>query len=320
MAQFTIYKSTDASAPVLTGENSKMVDLLTAVLVNGYGAKAAAGWTREFTATNKAVYRPGAGSRLYYRVNDAGSHASALAREAQVRGFETMSDIDTGTGPFPTAAQSSLTQNSLILRKSTAASSTARPWTIYADNRTAYIFVQTGDIASTYFGGMIGDIYSYAPTDAYQGMIIARFVENSSPATSEAFGGVSTVLGTAHLGHFIARGYTQSGGSVATGKMGDYGKQGGSAGFRGDVPFTNGPDGGIYLCPLQVHETGGNIRGRLRGCFCWLHTVAGIADGDTFSGSGDFATKAYEAVSLVTGAAGTAGVAIMETSNTVDTN
>lgn len=317
MAQFTIYKSTDASAPVLTGENGKLVDLLTAVLVNGYGAKAAAGWTREFTATSKAVYRPGAGSRFYYRVGDVAAGTGG-AKEALVRGFETMSDIDTGTGPFPTSAQCALTQNSLVVRKSTAASATARPWTIYADNRTAYIFVQTGDIASTYLGCMIGDIYSYAATEAYQGMVIARNTENSSSSAYEAFGGVSTVLGTAFLGHFIARSYTQAGGSTAVGKMGDYGKQGGSTGFRGDVPFTNGPDGGIYICPLQVHETGGNIRGRLRGVYCWLHAVAGIADGDTFAGSGDFATKTYEAVSLVTGA--DSGVAIMETSNTVDTN
>ena len=38
----TIYRSTDASAPVLTGEVGKLVDLLDACLVNGYGAKSAA--------------------------------------------------------------------------------------------------------------------------------------------------------------------------------------------------------------------------------------------------------------------------------------
>jgi hypothetical protein len=40
-----IYRSTDGSAPVLTGQAGKLTDLLDAILVNGYGSKTAAGWT-----------------------------------------------------------------------------------------------------------------------------------------------------------------------------------------------------------------------------------------------------------------------------------
>jgi hypothetical protein len=316
---FTLYKSTDASAPTVDGQAGSLITLLNACLVNGYGSKTAAEWTSTLTGTNKAAYQQGAGSGFYYRVNDAAAGTGG-AKEALVKGFETMSDVDTGTGPFPTTAQCSLTQNSLVIRKSTAASATVRPWTVYADSRTAYIFIQTGDIATTYFACMMGDIYSYAPVDAFNAMLIARNYENNGTYSYETFGGLSTVLGTAYAGHFLARSYTQAGGSIAVGKHGDGIKQASSVGFIGTVPFTNGPDGGLYMCPAQVHEAGGHIRGRLRGCYVWLHPAYGIADGDTFDGSGDFATKSFEAVSLVTSGGGVPGVAIMETSDTLDTN
>lgn len=58
-------------------------------------------WAKVFAGTNKAVYRsthPKA-SGFYLRVDDS---ADTYMR---VRGFESMSDIDNGTGPFPTDAQ-----------------------------------------------------------------------------------------------------------------------------------------------------------------------------------------------------------------------
>lgn len=63
MANFVqIYKSTDANAPVLTGQASKLVDLLDAVLVNGYTTAAVTSMTRAsstvtvtMTATNSTL-------------------------------------------------------------------------------------------------------------------------------------------------------------------------------------------------------------------------------------------------------------------------
>lgn len=47
MANFVqIYKSTDLNAPVLTGQVSKLVDLLDAVLVTGYTTAAVSSVTR----------------------------------------------------------------------------------------------------------------------------------------------------------------------------------------------------------------------------------------------------------------------------------
>jgi hypothetical protein len=54
----TVYKSTDASAPVMCGQYGKLVQLLDAILVNGYGAKASLGWSiayNGYTASGTAT-------------------------------------------------------------------------------------------------------------------------------------------------------------------------------------------------------------------------------------------------------------------------
>ena len=84
------------------------------------------GWDKVFTGTNKAVYRStdAAGPRHYLRVDDTG------VMRARVRGFESMTDVDTGQGPFPTEAQFS---GGGYWWKSTSPGSTATSWKIAAD-------------------------------------------------------------------------------------------------------------------------------------------------------------------------------------------
>jgi hypothetical protein len=85
-----VYKSSDASAPVLTGAVGSLVALLDACLVNGYGALAAAGWTKAFTAANKGAYKQNltgsnnaSGMHLY--VDDSGPGAGGVPRSARLR-------------------------------------------------------------------------------------------------------------------------------------------------------------------------------------------------------------------------------------------
>jgi hypothetical protein len=61
---------------------------------------ASAGWQKVFTGANKAVYRSqdAQSARHYLRVDDSG------AQYARVRGFVSMSDIDTGLEPYPSDA------------------------------------------------------------------------------------------------------------------------------------------------------------------------------------------------------------------------
>ncbi len=64
---------------------------------------AGSGWTKAFTAANKAVYRSAdvLGARHFYRIDESGG----VTNMARVRGFENMTTVDAGTGLYPTNAQ-----------------------------------------------------------------------------------------------------------------------------------------------------------------------------------------------------------------------
>src|SRR5262245_26448894 len=132
----TVYRSTDSSAPTLSGTAGDLVNVLDKCLVAGYGSKTAAGWSKPFTGTNAAVFRMGGGNQFYLDVNDNGPGAGT-GQEARVRGYETMTAVATGTGPFPTVAQLAA---GIIVRKSAALSGTTRAWVMVADDRSFYLF------------------------------------------------------------------------------------------------------------------------------------------------------------------------------------
>jgi hypothetical protein len=96
------------------------------------------GWSKAFTGTNKAVYRSNelTGTRLYLRVDDNNPNADSY-KYAQLRGYETMTDVDIGTGLFPTAAQLS-TGN--LLYKSSTSDATTRKWLLVGDGFEFHFF------------------------------------------------------------------------------------------------------------------------------------------------------------------------------------
>ncbi len=55
----TVYRSTDASAPQLSGTAGSLAAILDGCLVTGYGSKPAAGWTTAFTSGDLRSYRQG---------------------------------------------------------------------------------------------------------------------------------------------------------------------------------------------------------------------------------------------------------------------
>lgn len=316
----TLYRSTDTSAPTLSGTVGSLVALLDACLVVGYGSKTAAGWTKPFTATNKAVFRAGGGNQFYLDVDDAAPAATPLAREARLRGYETMSAVATGTGPFPTVAQIA---GGCTIRKSTTADATARSWVILADNKTVYIFIASADTANVYLGTMFGDIYSLLTGDSYRTMLIGNSADNSTTDRLRENGAGAAVF-TAIAGHYAARAYTGLGGSVQLGQHGDVGAVNAAAAGTvnvGVVPFPNPTDGGLYLARWwQVDPTtapANSRRGYLRGLWHFTHPVTAAADGDTISGSDDLAGRTFL---ILKGGGSAAGIYCLETSNTWDTS
>jgi hypothetical protein len=321
-----VYKSTDASAPSLTGQVGSLTALLDAILVNGYGALTAAGWTINQTTTNKRGYKQNltgannsSGMLLY--VDDTASGAGG-AKEARVCGFETMSAITpTGTGQFPTSAQSLLGTGQLIIRKSATADATARAWVAVANGQTLYLFVESGDntapLATTTF--CFGDFKSYKTSDQYAVMIIGRQTENSGSSSADALHAVQfptssnvtiSAISTTMYGHYIARNWTGVGGSVKFGKPTDYSRfcaseqavllgawtaegqtiAGGGLFALGrnastiQWPGPNGPDSALALAPVYLGHNWA-IRGYLYGLWHSMHDrPLGHADAITVAG------------------------------------
>lgn len=282
------------------------------------GSLSITGWQQAFVGTNQADYQQGGGNQFYVSVND-NAPGAGLAKEARSRGFEAMSALGTGTGPFPTAVQLAA---GIVLRKSLTADATARTWVAIADDRTVYLFVRTADTANVYFAWGFGDLFSLVAGDGFRTAIIGRDAENIGTMTNENFGRLTSAGAAMPVlaGHYLARAHTGLGSAIQFGKHGDVGKDNANEAFQGIVPYPNPADGGLYLSPVWAYQGSQVLRGRLRGVWEWLHVQAAIADGDTFQGSGALAGKSFIAVLIVFSSIGLGGDVILETTDTWETN
>lgn len=156
--------------------------------------RAPAGFSKAFSGTNKAAYRSDdvTGNRHYLRVDDS------IGANARLRGFETMSDVDTGTGPFPTDAQIS---GGLYLGKSSSA--TVRAWFLISDGLMVYFMADYTGSWSNGGGGLIfGDPVTYKTPDAYATVIIAGTSSGAQTECQRLFN---------NLGSYVARAVSQLG-------------------------------------------------------------------------------------------------------------
>lgn len=122
-------------------------------------------FVKVFSGTNVAVYQSQnvVGTRMYFRIDDV---ASTYCR---LRGYESMTDENTGVGMFPLDSQIS---GGGYMNKSNTGNTTAVKWKIIADSRGLYInivgYSSTSNNAEAGRTIYIGDIISFRPGgDAY---------------------------------------------------------------------------------------------------------------------------------------------------------
>lgn len=165
---------------------------------------APAGWTKT-TGTNLSAYRPSAGNRFYLRVDDAGTTTSRIVA------YESMTDVNTGTNPFPTAAQVS---GGAYWAKSTTADATARSWYLFADDRFFY-FIRNYNTTFWTAADMFGDFVSSLSADGYGTIVTGA---NATTFLSTSMGWQLSSSSTAHASQlsWFARAYTQAVGSTQT--------------------------------------------------------------------------------------------------------
>jgi hypothetical protein len=307
-----VYRFTDASAPVLTGQVGSLIALLDACLVNGYGSMSAAGWTKPYSSTNAAVYLMGGSSnQRYYQVDDNGPGAAA-AREARLYGFETMTAYNTGTNPISGGIM--LIGNFIVIRKSVTADTAVRSWVIAADNRTVYGFVQTGDSAGNYLCFWFGDFYSFRTGDAWKAGLSARNAENSVSLSNDL---ACAIVGSGSFqSHgMIFRNAAAVAGAVVYSGMGDtalIGNIGATSAPQGVLSYPHSPDGGFYLAPFYLCEqTVVSVRGHHRGMWHGVHPSSVFTDGDLINGTGPYAGRTFLIVKSV--APSPVGYVVIET-------
>jgi len=225
------------------------------------------GWSKAFSGTNKAVYRSNevTGTQLYLRVDDANT-IFALAR-----GFETMTDADTGIGLFPTTGQLA---SGVYINKSIAANADAVNWLLAGDGFEFHFFSKI----IAYYSPLVyqqfhfGDPDSEMLSDPYGCLIFggtgaimdAGFTNNETYKICDQ---TNSLL--SQTGHYFARSYTQKGGSVAAGKHGNHTLGHTSIGLRG-MPYPAQHNNGLYIAPLFVND-GLVLRARLKGIYQPLH-------------------------------------------------
>ncbi len=296
-----VYRYDDASAPVLTGAIGSVNDLIRACLVTGYGAKAGAGWTEEFigTETNISAYKMGAAPFNYLRVND--SAAVSSNSYTRIIGYNTMTDINTGTNPFPTEAQ---VAGGLYFWKSLDGT-TARPWMIIADNNAFWLFqykgatIAQGFTSTTHCDNLFfGKLFGTASGDTNSTTIIA----NQTTGNSYVMGGTADFSNI--NGHYINNRYDGSintDSSIQTGKRPLLNIGTNNLGVTTTQAYPDPVTNGLLLSRVYIGQSSAPIflRGYLPGMWSSINlSNSTIVNGDTFSSVINGVTRTFICMGL----------------------
>lgn len=285
-----VYRSTDASAPTLiNGAVGSLIGILDACLVNGYGSKVAAGWTKAFSGTNIACYRQGAGSNSrYVQLTDSNVDYGVFL------GFEDMTAFNVGTGQFPTAAQLP-TAIMRHYRWDGAASAASRGWVVVADEKFFHIYNEISVAIPTQYGAMtsFGDLIGYKSADSYN-----TYLAGSAGNTNQSinFTSLENSLGSVSNARFLARRFDQIGASQPCGMHTDSSVCPGFGNSSNILSYPHPVDGSMWMSRCYIHELVGStfaIRGEVPGLWVPCHDRP-FNHNDQFNGTGDMAGKTFQ--------------------------
>ena len=316
-----IYSSTDAGAPTfIPNDSTTWLPLLKACLVNGYTGKPGAGWTiaYEDDVAQTLVLRQGSGNQRYLWLGNPGYSASntyIAMRYFQAVSYLYMSDINDGTGMWPTAAN----QNVWSMASSyNAQSGTALQWRVFASNKFFLIYIYpTQSYTTNVYPKQVfffGDFPSTVQNDTYNTILNGYNISSTSYSwnlgngSSDNFpfsnyGAYTSAPGQAL---WVAGPYYQQLGLPQPVRfnprnlalVGNGYSASGSANTTGVNFFPDFCTNGLYLSQLDIHEywnSTASIRGTLPGifapCFNTVH-----ADGTIVEGTGDLAGHQFMSV------------------------
>lgn len=259
------YSSTMSGAPTFGASTGSLNALLKACLVTGFGSEAAQGsWNA--VESGSVITLQSTDTRLlhpsYLRVDDSN------AGYANVIGYETMTDVNTGSYPFPTAAQ--LSGGGYVVKQSAA-----RPWVLFADSQAFYLMSVAPARGSISTGIFFGDVVSYGELDHYSCALLCATTNSTPPALL----GLSVSSNTSA---WVARSYSGVGGSVHITRQ-SHGIT--SSLGQGTQAYPSVVDGNLHAWPVEAWEETSVARGLMPGLWNPIHTTM-PTDGNVISGSG----------------------------------
>lgn len=271
---------------------------------------APAGWAKEFTGTNLAVYRSAdvTGTRMRLRCDDTD------ATNSRVVGYESMSDVNTGVQAFPSLAQIS---GGYYWPKASAAGATARAWTLISDAKTFWLYLHTAtaSLGTAGYTGGFGDFASVKSGDAYACHLFGSSTDiaaSTSPTVANLSHSYTDSLAPA--GFAVARSFTGLGSSVlpvkrAESYVGTDGHSGTTANVAG---YPNGPDNSLLLSRIMILESAPHLRGVLRGpMFAPQNCHAAFNWRDKIDGQGVYSGRKFMGIKGAGDAAGTVSSAVV---------
>lgn len=254
---------------------------------------AAAGWSNSAvpggTSTLKA-YQPTdpAATACLLRVDDS------AAQMMRLTGYETMTDVSTGTNPFPSSGQ---VNGGAYWVKSGTADATERQWALAADGRGFLFWVAYGPSNGQSVVQVFGDFASLKSPDAYA-CYLSGGVSTYHASLGSGYDFAYSHSGSNIYGGWTVRGVSGLGSSqpMSRGACAPLGGTGWHSGYTTPLlmAFPNPADNGLYLTPMCLGELAPTqvFRGTFPGFYCAPQSI----------GSAVFALR--ESVTGVTGLAG----------------
>lgn len=255
------YYSTMSGASVLSGNGGSLINVIKSCLIDGFGSEVAQGsWVVAFEATHKIALRSTDtnGTQFFLRIDDSD------VRYAVVVGYETMSDIDTGSGAF---------NEDRYWRKALSDGYSPYPWNLIADSRAFYLFSYWNQSnPSNGEGYFFGDIVSRMDgVDNYNcALIAARNTTytgvGGSSGLDSSFWAVN--VDSPNNNHWLARGYTQTGSPVTFSKYSHDLNGTVMGGVGSGVVYPDKVNNEFLVHPIDIFESHTKaFRGKMPGLF-----------------------------------------------------
>jgi hypothetical protein len=256
------------------------------------------GWAKTFTGTNLAAYKPAdvAATGMLLRVNDT------TTTVARIVAYESMSDVNTGLAPFPTAAQVS---GGLYWNKSYQANATARQWIVFGDSR-AFYFCAAPQAAASFVAHFFGDIAAYKSGDAYSCALAGSPSDRTNDTSAAFLECMGSTTATAGVSHYFPRAHTTLGSSVGHAKFAmahwadspgiAYSGTAGMVSTNRVMPYPNGPDNALVFSKVLSWSQAG-LRGSFPGMYhSPQNCQTAFVYKDLIAGTGELAGKTVMAM------------------------